>query len=84
MKDKHCNKSIIDFDMLFDFVEGREEDNYMKIVKDSENYSVGGQGSFSLDEKFSVTFCCSGDETTVAEWVLNIPHSEMMRKIIIT
>ena len=86
MKDKHCNKAIIDFNVHFNFVEGRKKENYMKIVKEEENHSIGGlnPGHYGLHEKFSVTFCCNGDDAAVAEWVATIPHSDKMRKIIIT
>ena len=85
-KDKHCNKAIIDFDIHFDFVEGRKHDNVIKIVKESENHSVGGlnPGHYMMQPKFSASFCCSGDDAACAEWVANIPHSDKMRKIIIT
>ena len=58
----------------------------MKIVREHENHGLGGinPGHYYHNEKFSMTFCCSGDDEELTELVSLIPHSDKMRKIIIT
>ena len=57
----------------------------MKIVKDSENHGPGGLNpgyGYNMNDKFSMQFCYSGDNA--AELLAAIPHSDQMRKVIIT
>ena len=84
---KYSNPSIMDMHKVCDWEEWRKEATYMKIVKNPEEmYTLGGlnKGMFIMQDKMSITFCVQGDDEAVANQVANIPHSDKMRKVIIT
>ena len=83
---KFNKTSIFDSSMYFDFIEGQKEENYMKIVKDSENHGIAGinPGYYTASPNFSMTFSTNAEtQVEVDNWVASLPQSLKMRKIII-
>ena len=72
--------------LIFNREEWRKRENYMKIVKEEEKFTVGGQnkGHFAMDEKFHITFlgAYQHDDHCEEQYKM-IPNSDQMLKITI-
>ena len=79
---------VFEPELTFNRTEWLKEENYIKFVKEDENFSVGGlnPGMYRLlDETFSLTLCTqSDDEADVLEQIAQLPHADQFKKVIIT
>ena len=76
----------ITWDEVFNYDEFRNKDNYMKLVKDSENYdSLVNKGKFEMDEAFSITFMCRYvKEDDFYKLLEKLPRHKEYKKVAIT
>ena len=73
--------------MVGDWPEWRKEKNFMTIVKDPEEmYTLGGlnKGMYDMQDNFTMQFCVQGPDEAAQKQAASIPHSDKMRKIVIT
>ena len=83
---KYNKIHIFDTSVFFDFTESHRRENYLKIVKEEENFGPGGinPGCYIASSNFSMNFStCAETEAEVNTWVATMPHHSKMRKIII-
>ena len=73
-------------EIIFDFQEWRKDDNYMKIVKEEENFDlIGNRPFFFQNENFHITFLAKYVSDEKCEKLKKlIPHSEDMLHLCVT
>ena len=71
-------------DLICDFDEFREDENYKKLVKEDEDEDMYGGKGFFMQDTFTMVFLATyqNDETMV-EVFNNIPGTDMMQEIIV-
>ena len=70
---------------LFDFQAWRENDTYMKVVKESENHDVLlNKGKYSMHDNFQMIYLATFQGKEETKRILEgIPHSKKMAKYIV-
>jgi len=76
----------ITWDEVLDWVPFREKENYMKLVKEGENYdTMVNKGKFEMGEEFNIIFMCRYvKEDDFYELVETIPNNKAFMKVAIT
>mmetsp|Transcript_2045 Transcript_2045/g.3061 ORF Transcript_2045/g.3061 Transcript_2045/m.3061 type:complete len:106 (-) Transcript_2045:7-324(-) len=72
-------------DEIFDFKHWREDDTYMKVVKEEENHDMlKNKGKYYMEDNFQMIVLASWQNPEDAKLLMDgIPHVEDMAKYII-
>ena|ERR1719198_1872237 len=72
-------------DEIFNFKHWREQDNYMKVVHESENHDLlNNAGKYYMNDDFQMIYLATFQSEEDCRKILeNIPHSEDMAKFVV-
>ena len=80
------HKEIFDTDMIFNYMEFKKRENYIKCVKEDEMYGPGGMNNvFYADDQFTIVLLTSTKrQEDIDKLLQGLPHADDWHKIVIT
>ena len=72
--------------IVFDKDAWANQENYIKVVREDENHSIGGlnPGMYTMQPGFNLVICSAATEENVNKFASNVPHFDQFKKFKLT